>query len=88
MANVNEEVHRKGDSGECSSHLHWSLEIRTFGDIQRHFGRDITVFPVEKGQEIIREVLCSRYELSTDRFRNKYETSHPEIKGWKNRTKL
>lgn len=34
---------------------------------------------MEKSYSIRREVLCSRFELSTDRFRNKCENSHPEI---------
>ena len=46
-----------------------------------NFGRDINIFTVEEGQGIRREVLCSRFELSTDRFRKKNDNSHPEIIG-------
>lgn len=41
--------------------------------------RDINAFTVEKSHLVRREMLCSRFELSTDRFRYKCENSHPEI---------
>lgn len=46
-----------------------------------YFGRDINVFTVEKSHLVRREMLCSRSELSTDRFRYKHKNSHPEIIG-------
>lgn len=52
--------------------LYTRLETRHLGACgDSSFGRDISVFTVEKNHSVGREELCSRFELSTDRFRNK-----------------
>lgn len=69
-------------SVECGGNtvFHWILEKKIFGDIQRQLLlEEHQHFYSGKSHSIRREVLCSRFESSTDRFRNKCENSHPEI---------